>query len=173
MCFDMAASLVAVKQEEGSCKAISIDHALMAESVNFVNLEERILQLCSDSPKGITDEIITQDQPLVDTERRLKALQRLLSQVLTRPCVCIGTCRCDMHVEPHAETTCMHVTDDIRHTGTMCAYTCRGTCACMYIYIYIYIYRATCARRATCQYGVCVLSPFNALHVHVHVYCPI
>lgn len=54
------------------------------EPVNFVDLEERILQLCSESPKGITDEMIRLDQPMLDTGRRLKALQRLLSQVIGR-----------------------------------------------------------------------------------------
>lgn len=44
-------------------------------------LEERILKLCGDNPKGITDEVITQDQPLVDAEKRMNALQKLLKQV--------------------------------------------------------------------------------------------
>ena len=56
-------------------------HSIFPEPVNLVDLEERILQLCSEHPKGITDDVITQDQPLVDADRRCKALQRLLSQV--------------------------------------------------------------------------------------------
>ena len=52
-----------------------------SEPVDPVDLEERILALCANNPKGITDEILTQDQPLIDTAKRLKALQRLLSQV--------------------------------------------------------------------------------------------
>ena len=50
------------------------------EAVSLVDLEERILQLCSKFPKGITDDVIHKDQPLIDTERILKALNRLLSQ---------------------------------------------------------------------------------------------
>lgn len=52
----------------------------VSESANFVDLEERILKLCTESPKGITDDTISRDQPLIDTEKRMKALQRLLSQ---------------------------------------------------------------------------------------------
>ena len=46
-----------------------------------VKLEERILELCQQHAKGITDEIIMADQPMIDAEKRLKALQRLLSMV--------------------------------------------------------------------------------------------
>ncbi len=52
-----------------------------AQPVSLVDLEERILQLCSEFPKGISDDTIIKDQPLIDVERRMKALQRLLSQV--------------------------------------------------------------------------------------------
>ncbi len=55
-------------------------HPAPTEPVNLVDLEERILQLCAESPKGITEDVIKCDQPLVDTARRMKALQRLLSQ---------------------------------------------------------------------------------------------
>jgi len=49
--------------------------------VNLVDLEERILQLCAENPKGISEEVIKSDQPQLDAERRLKALERLLTQV--------------------------------------------------------------------------------------------
>ena len=49
--------------------------------VSLVDLEERILQLCAESPKGITEHVIKNDQPDLDAERRLKALERLLTQV--------------------------------------------------------------------------------------------
>ena len=48
---------------------------------DLVNLEQRILTLCAENPKGITNEMITRDQPHVHVERRMNALQRLLSQV--------------------------------------------------------------------------------------------
>lgn len=53
------------------------------EPMNLVDpdFEERILELCSKFPKGITDEMISKDQPSLDKERMVKALQRLLSQV--------------------------------------------------------------------------------------------
>ena len=63
--------------------------ATPTQGPNFVDLEERILQLCAESPKGITDDLISQDQPLLDTERRIKALQRLLSQVCFGRSVCV------------------------------------------------------------------------------------
>lgn len=46
-----------------------------------VNLEQRILALCAENPKGITNEMIMKDQPHILVERRMTALQRLLSQV--------------------------------------------------------------------------------------------
>lgn len=46
-----------------------------------VNLEDRILELCTASAKGITDDMIVKDQPSISSEKRLKALQRLLSMV--------------------------------------------------------------------------------------------
>lgn len=51
-------------------------------SVDHLALEERILALCSKHLKGITDEMLTGDQPHVPAELRMKAFQRLLSQVL-------------------------------------------------------------------------------------------
>ncbi len=50
-------------------------------SVSLVDLEERILQLCAENARGITEEVIKIDQPQLDAERRLKALERLLTQV--------------------------------------------------------------------------------------------
>lgn len=69
-------------------------HPLSVEPkpVHPVELDERILNLCLQYPKGITDDIITQDQPQINTEQRLKALQRLLSQA--RQCVYV-VLKCD------------------------------------------------------------------------------
>lgn len=55
-------------------------HPVEPKPVHPVELDERILNLCLQYPKGITDDIITQDQPQINTEQRMKALQRLLSQ---------------------------------------------------------------------------------------------
>ena len=79
MAVAQVAELVAVKQEMPDIPGPS--HYPTPHEVDPVYLEERILTLCGENPKGITDDVIIQDQPLIDTERRLKALQRLLSQV--------------------------------------------------------------------------------------------
>jgi len=50
------------------------------EPVEALNLENRILELCQQFPKGITDKVLQSDQPHVDTKQRLHAFQRLLSQ---------------------------------------------------------------------------------------------
>ena len=60
-------------------KQVSPVELVPHEPVNPVQLEERILELCAEHPKGITDEIITRDQPLISGEARMRALQRLLS----------------------------------------------------------------------------------------------
>ena len=51
-----------------------------AESLDPIDLEERILSLCMQNPKGIRDDVIVQDQPFISTEQRMKALQRLMSR---------------------------------------------------------------------------------------------
>ena len=38
-----------------------------------LGLEERILTLCAQNAKGITDDIIVQDQPTIDGEKRMRA----------------------------------------------------------------------------------------------------
>ena len=77
----MAVADVAIKQE------LSLGEEEGIPAADPVNLEERILQLCSEHPKGITDEMIRTDQPAIDTAKRMKALQRLLSMVR-----CAETC---------------------------------------------------------------------------------
>lgn len=68
---DIAA--VAVKQEK--------DDSDTGIQSNPVNLEERILELCKEHSKGVTNEMIISDQPMIDNVKRMKALQRLLSMV--------------------------------------------------------------------------------------------
>ena len=82
------AAAVAIKQEPPDSPITSLEstsaeghmHPVEPKPVHPVELDERIMNLCSQYPKGITDDIITQDQPQINTEQRLKALQRLLSQ---------------------------------------------------------------------------------------------
>ena len=85
------AAAVLVKQElpDTPMDTSSVEsHPLAVEPkpVHPVELDERILNLCQQYPKGITDDIITQDQPQINTEQRMKALQRLLSQAWL--CIC-------------------------------------------------------------------------------------
>lgn len=74
----MAVAQIAIKQEVFSGDD---EEATGVATADPVNLEERILQLCAEHPKGITDEMIVADQPAIDTVKRMKALQRLLSMV--------------------------------------------------------------------------------------------
>ena len=46
-----------------------------------LELEDRILELCTANDKGITEQTIITDQPSINVETRKKALQRLLSVV--------------------------------------------------------------------------------------------
>ena len=52
------------------------------EPLDPVHLEDTILKLCRDNPKGITDSLLQEKCPGISVEQRLKALQRLLSMVL-------------------------------------------------------------------------------------------
>ena len=52
------------------------------EPVDPVDLEDTILRLCRDNPKGITDNLLQTECPGISVEQRVKALQRLLSMVL-------------------------------------------------------------------------------------------
>ena len=88
------AAVVAIKQEPPDSPIASLKqhenlqvtsaeghvHPVEPKPVHPVELDERIMNLCSQYPKGVTDDIIMQDQPQINTEQRLKALQRLLSQ---------------------------------------------------------------------------------------------
>ena len=75
-----AGGLIPKVEPEEPSEAARSGHS---EPVNFVDpdFEKRILELCSKFPKGISDEMISRDQPSLDKERMVKALQRLLSQV--------------------------------------------------------------------------------------------
>ena len=65
-----------------------------AEAVDPIDLEERILSLCTQNPKGIRDDVIVQDQPFISTEQRMKALQRLMSRVTIVIRTSIFVCKC-------------------------------------------------------------------------------
>ena len=73
---DIANSTFQVKQEEEEA-------VVSSGEFDPVQLEEKILQLCSENPKGVTDEMIIAEH-VVNTEQRLRALQRLLSRVSNR-----------------------------------------------------------------------------------------
>ena len=87
----MAVAQLAVKQEAQSPPPPSLPPSFTPGTTGTtppgttprdpLGLEERILTLCAQNSKGITDDIIVQDQPTIDVEKRMRALQRLLSQV--------------------------------------------------------------------------------------------
>lgn len=54
---------------------------LKQEAVEAIGLEDRIIQLCEENPRGISDATIVKDQPSVDVGRRAAAINRLLSTV--------------------------------------------------------------------------------------------
>lgn len=73
---DIAA--MTIKEERTSSTDEPAGSSMQADPVE---LEDRILELCAAHPKGVTDEMIMTDQPSIDTVKRMKALQRLLSMV--------------------------------------------------------------------------------------------
>ena len=79
MALERVAKQVATKLEPKGNTSSSTD--LASEAVDPIDLEERILSLCMQNPKGIRDDVIMQDQPNITTEQRMKALQRLMSRV--------------------------------------------------------------------------------------------
>lgn len=57
------------------------DVVIKQEAVDAVDLEERVVQLCKENPKGITDQLILQDMPNIPPQQRVTAINRLLSMV--------------------------------------------------------------------------------------------
>ena len=64
------------------------DVVIKQEAVDAVDLEERVVQLCKDNPKGISDQLITQDMPNIPPQQRVTAINRLLSMVRLIVIVC-------------------------------------------------------------------------------------
>ena len=57
------------------------DVVIKQEAVDAVDLEERVVELCKANPKGITDQLISQDMPNIPPQQRVTAINRLLSMV--------------------------------------------------------------------------------------------
>ena len=57
------------------------DVVIKQEAVDAVDLEERVVELCKVNPKGITDQLISQDMPNIPPQQRVTAINRLLSMV--------------------------------------------------------------------------------------------
>ena len=57
------------------------DVVIKQEAVDAVDLEARVVQLCKENPKGITDQIISQGMPNIPPQQRVTAINRLLSMV--------------------------------------------------------------------------------------------
>lgn len=57
------------------------DIVVKQESIEAVDLESKILALCQENAKGITDVVIQQSMPDVPAQQRVMAINRLLSTV--------------------------------------------------------------------------------------------
>ena len=55
--------------------------AVKQEPVEFVDFESKVIELCKDNPKGITDSTIQDAIPGISAQQRVKAINRLLSTV--------------------------------------------------------------------------------------------
>lgn len=51
------------------------------EPVEFVDFESKVIELCKENPKGITDAIIQKSLPNLPPQQRVKGINRLLSTV--------------------------------------------------------------------------------------------
>ena len=51
------------------------------EPVDYVDFEAKVIELCKESPKGITDSSIQEHLPNVTPQQRVKGINRLLSTV--------------------------------------------------------------------------------------------
>lgn len=65
----------------GKSKMAVADVVIKQEAVDAVDLEERVVHLCKENPKGITDQLISQDMPNIPPQQRVTAINRLLSMV--------------------------------------------------------------------------------------------
>lgn len=57
------------------------DIVIKQEAIEAVDLESKILTLCKENAKGITDAIIQQNMPSIPAQQRVMAINRLLSTV--------------------------------------------------------------------------------------------
>lgn len=70
-----------VAKPSAEFKMAVADVVIKQEAVDAVDLEERVAQLCKENPKGITDQMISQDMPNIPPPQRVTAINRLLSMV--------------------------------------------------------------------------------------------
>lgn len=71
---------MAVAEIADSTSLIKTEDTNVGTSGNPIELEDRVLHLCAVNPKGVTDDMIIAEHA-VNTEQRMRALQRLLSKV--------------------------------------------------------------------------------------------
>lgn len=57
------------------------DIVIKQEAIEAVDLESKILTLCQENAKGVTDGIIQQSMPSIPAQQRVMAINRLLSTV--------------------------------------------------------------------------------------------
>ena len=75
-------SILQFSPREARSKMAVADIVIKQESIEAVDLESKILLLCKENRKGITDAIIQQSMPSIPAQQRVMAINRLLSTVL-------------------------------------------------------------------------------------------
>lgn len=69
-----------LKQLEMDPQAVHIKEEAPSLNIEVLEIESRIIALCQDHPKGITDVVIQNDMPHIEVKQRVMAMNRLLSQ---------------------------------------------------------------------------------------------
>lgn len=70
------------------------DIVIKQESIEAVDLEGKILALCVENGKGISDAVIQQNMPSIPAQQRVMAINRLLSTVYVNVYETWSWCAC-------------------------------------------------------------------------------
>ena len=77
---DLNVNIKREKPDEPVASSSSSNNTIV--DVNPAEIEARIIELCQEFPKGVSDKILQNDMPNLDAAIRVKAVNRLLSLVL-------------------------------------------------------------------------------------------
>ena len=72
---EMSGSAVIIKQEKDA------EPVAGTSGPNASEIEKRIIELCQEFPKGITDKVLQNDMPNLDTKMRVSVINKLLTSV--------------------------------------------------------------------------------------------